>query len=130
MGNLFATQPVGRELTIYFARHLLEGNHIGDYEIVKLLKNTVVYIIPVIDNGFEGIWGDYDKEASGKNQPDKFMCNNISANFEQMGDQILELNHRFGNGQSKITVNAFKQLLRIKQFDLILNIEGGSSGIV
>lgn len=131
MGNLFATQPIGREITIYFARHLLEGNFIGDFDVVKILKKTSVYIIPMIDNAFEDIWGDYEKEVPGGSQPDKFSCNNISANFIQVGDQILDFNHRFGGSkQSKSISSAFKQLLQEKQFDLVLNIEGGSFGIL
>lgn len=131
MGNLFASQPIGREIAIYFARHLLEGNKIGDYNVVNILKNSEVYIIPVIDNAFEDIWGPYERESPGINQPDKFLCNNISANFIQVGDQILDLNHRFGgNKQSKQLSSTFKKLLQEKQFDLVLNVEGGSFGIL
>lgn len=131
IGNLFATQPIGREISIYFGRHLLEGNHIGDYTIVKILNNAVFHIIPVIDNAFEEIWGDYEKEVPGIRQPDTFLCNNISANFMQVGDQIIDLNHRSGKNQkSKVVATGFKNLLQHKEFDLVLNIEGGASGIL
>lgn len=131
MGNLFATQPIGREISIYFARHLLEGNNIGDFKVVKILKNVMVYIIPVIDNAFEDIWGDYEREVPGIDQPDKFLCNNITANFIQVGEQILDINRRYGSyGQSKKIAAAFKKLLSEKKFDLVLNIEGGASGIL
>ncbi|VEN63122.1 unnamed protein product [Callosobruchus maculatus] len=129
IGNLFATQPIGREIGIYLARHLLEGYHIGDYKIVKILKNTVVHLIPVIDKAFEQIWGDYDKEVLGNVKPDKYLCNNISADFKQVGEQLV--NSRVSNHQdTKSVANALKHLLLEQKFDFILNIEGGSSGVL
>nr|CAH7712255.1 unnamed protein product [Callosobruchus chinensis] len=129
IGNLFATQPIGREIGIYLARHLLEGYHIGDYKIVKILKNTVVHLIPVIDKAFEQIWGDYDKEVLGNVKPDKYLCNNISADFKQVGEQLVT--SRVSNHQdTKSVANALKHLLLEQKFDFILNIEGGSSGVL
>lgn len=131
MGNLFATQPIGREIGIYLARHLLSGHSIGDYQIVKILSNTVVHIIPVIDRAFEKIWGDYGKEVLGNVKPDKYICNNITADFKQVGDQIMNLNSRVSNNQDTRTIaNAFKHMLLEEKFDLVLNIEGRGSGIM
>lgn len=90
MGNLFATQPIGREIGIYLARHLLEGYHIGDYTVMKILNNVVIHIIPVVDKAFEQIWGDYDKEVLGNVKPDRYLCNNISADFKQVGEQLMK----------------------------------------
>lgn len=131
MGNLFATQPIGRELGIYLARHLLEGHRLGDIRIDKILSNAVVHVIPVIDKAFERIWGDYDKEVLGNVKPDRFVCNNISADFKQVGEQVLHVNGRDSNNQdTKSVANAFKHLLLDKKFDLVFNLEGGDSGIV
>ncbi|XP_056640520.1 carboxypeptidase D [Diorhabda sublineata] len=131
MGNLFATQPIGREIDVYLARHLLEGNRIGDIRIVKILSNAVIHIIPVIDKSFEQIWGDYPKTALGNAKPDKFSCNEISADFKQVGEQIVNLNGRVTNNEdTKSVANAFKHLLVEKNLDLVLNIEGGSHGII
>lgn len=131
MGNLFATQPIGREISIYLARHLLTGYLIGDFTIVKILSNTVVHVIPVIDRAFEKIWGNYEREQSGNVKPDKYICNNITADFKQVGDQIMNLNGRVSNNQETKTIaNAFKHLLLEDKYDLVLNIEGGTSGIM
>lgn len=131
MGNLYATQPIGREITIYLARHLLQGHHYSDPTILRILQNAVIHIIPVIDGSFEKIWGDYPKEALGNIRPDTYVCNNISADFKQVGDQILDMEYR-GNGMSpRVSIaNAFKHMLLEEKFDLVLNFEGGSYGIV
>lgn len=129
MGNLFATQPIGREITIYLARHLLEGHKYQDPTIMKILNSSVVHIIPVIDTAFEKIWGDYPKSVRGNSGPNSFTCNNISVDFKQVGDQILNTANR-GNGNQQTVTNAFKHMLLEEKFDLILNFEGGSSGIM
>ncbi|KAJ8930584.1 hypothetical protein NQ314_016596 [Rhamnusium bicolor] len=131
MGNLFATQPIGREIDIYLARHLLGGYNLGEFKIVSILRNTVIHIIPVIDKAFEQIWGDYNKEVLGNIKPDKYVCNNITADFKQVGEQIMNLNGRVTNNQdTKSIANAFKHMLLEEKFDVVLNIEGGTSGML
>lgn len=131
MGNLYATQPLGRELTIYMARHLLVGHHYSDPTITRILQNAVIHVIPIIDGSFERIWGEYPKEVLGNVRPDTSICNNISADFKQVGDQILDMGNR-GNGMSPHVsiANAFKHMLLEEKFDLVINFEGGSYGIV
>ncbi|KAF5285144.1 hypothetical protein FQA39_LY16833 [Lamprigera yunnana] len=129
MGSLYATQPIGREITIYLARHLLKGYEFQDPTVVTILKNCVIHIIPVVDAAFEKIWGDYPKEIEGRSDPNFYKCNNISADFKQVGDQILNANNR-GNGNQQTVANAFKHLLLEENFDLIVNLEGGRSGAV
>ncbi|XP_044763905.1 carboxypeptidase D [Coccinella septempunctata] len=132
IGNLYATQPLGRELGIYIARHLLAGLKVGNPTIKRILNDTVVYIVPVIDKAFEQVWGDYQRESSGVKVPDNYVCNNITADFKQVGDQIMN----FGKGRvnsiaaSKSLANAFKRMLIEEKFDLVLNIEGGGSGMI
>lgn len=128
MGNLYATQPLGRELSINLARHLLRGHKIGNPQIVKILNNTVIHLIPVIDTAFEQIWGDYNKVITGNTRPEHYTCNNISADFKQVGDQII--GGVRVNGELKSVANAFKHLLMEEKFDLVLNIEGGSDGVM
>lgn len=131
MGNLYATQPIGRELTIYIARHLLQGYQYHDPTITRILENAVIHIIPVIDGSFEQIRGDYTREVTGNVKPDTYLCNNISADFKQVGDQILDVGSR-GNGMSPrvSTANAFKHMLLEEKYDLVINFEGGSYGIL
>ncbi|KAK4878716.1 hypothetical protein RN001_011222 [Aquatica leii] len=127
MGNLYATQPIGREITIYLARHLLQGHKFQDPIITSILKNTIIHILPVIDTAFEQIWGDYPKVVVGRADPNFYKCHNISADFKQVGDQILNTVNR-GNGNKQSVTNALKHMLLDEKFDFILNFEGGRSG--
>lgn len=130
MGNIFATQPIGRELGIYIARHLLAGHKVGDPNIMNILENSVIHIIPVIDIAFENIWGDYPKEHHGNSKFDGYICNNITADFKQIGEQIMSTGNRNnGNLQNRV-LTAFKHMLLDENFDLVINIEGGSRGLI
>ncbi|KAK5638630.1 hypothetical protein RI129_012925 [Pyrocoelia pectoralis] len=129
MGSLYATQPIGREISIYLARHLLEGHKFQDPTILSILKNTVIHVMPFIDAAFEDIWGDYSRSITGHGDPNFYKCNNISADFKQVGDQILNPSGR-GNGNQQRVTNAFKHMLLEEKFDFILNLEGGRSGVV
>lgn len=115
MGNMFATQPLGREILIYLARHLLAGAKLGEPIITSILKNAELHFIPIIDVSFEKI-----AEAITIT-PDN--CYNITADFIQIGDQLMNLGKR-GNPQVDVA-KALKHLLVSGKFDLVLNIEGG-----
>lgn len=77
------------------------------------------------------IWGDYPKITKGLSKPETYSCNNITADFKQVGEQILDLNNRLTSNSETVTItNAFKHMLFEEKFDLIINIEGGSNGIM
>lgn len=126
IGNLYATQPIGRELVVYMARHLLQGHGYKDPPIMRVLENAVFHVVPVIDGGFEKIAGDgEDAGADGAG------CMQITADFKEVGDQLLNAANR-GNGLSPpiSAANAFKHMLLDRRFDLVVNFEGGSTGIM
>lgn len=133
IGNLYATQPIGREIGLYLMRHILEGHKYSEPKILQILKNTVIHFMPVIDIAFENIWGNYEKEVNNKIKPidSTYKCNNISADFKQVGDQIINKNSRLnGNSRTVVIANAFKHLMLERKFDFILNIEGGHVGFM
>ncbi|KAK9874298.1 hypothetical protein WA026_002650 [Henosepilachna vigintioctopunctata] len=132
IGNLYATQPVGREVTVYLARHLLKGLKIGDPTIKRILNNTVIYVVPVIDKAFERIWGDFDRESSSTKVPDTYVCNNITADFKQVGDQVMNVGGNRANSfaEMKGIANAFKRMLSEEKFNLVLNFEGGGTEMI
>lgn len=130
MGNIFATQPIGREIAVYLARHLLTGHKIGDPNILTILKNAVVHVIPAIDVGFENIRGDYPKEAAGNDRLNNYTCNNITADFKQIGEQIMSVGNRNNGDLQNRILTAFKHMLLDENFDLIVNVEGGSRGLI
>nr|CAD7426108.1 unnamed protein product [Timema monikensis] len=45
-GGLFASHPVGRELLLRFARHLVIGYTKKDRDIMQILKTFVIHIVP------------------------------------------------------------------------------------
>lgn len=93
------------------------------------MKNTVLHIVPVVDGAFEKIWGDYPKHVLGNKKPAWNVCNNISADFKQVGDQIMNPGAGNRGNQQVLTATAFKQMLLDQHFDLVLNIEGGGAGV-
>ncbi|XP_060532890.1 carboxypeptidase D [Cylas formicarius] len=132
VGNLFATQPTGREIAVYLARHLLGGFAVGDPTITRILSDCVIHVVPVVDRAFERIRGEYDREAGGFSRPDGPVCNDISADFKQVGDQLLNVggNRVTSNKETVAAANAFKHMLLEERFDLVLNIEGGDGEII
>lgn len=129
LGNLFATQPVGREIAIYLARHLLQGHRYQDPNITTILRNAVVHVVPVVDGAFEKIWGEATKSMRGNPKPKDPGCNNITADFRQVGEQMLAASGR-SSGINQQEASAFKRMLLEERFDLVLNIEGGGSGMM
>lgn len=54
IGGLYGSQPVGRELVLRLARHLASGWAKKNREIQKLLQNTKIFLVPVVDpEGFD-----------------------------------------------------------------------------
>lgn len=87
-----------------------------------------MHVIPVVDGAFEKIWGNAARSTVANPKPIDPGCNNITADFKQVGDQILVTSGRTNSNQQE--ANAFKHLLLDEKFDLVLNIEGGGSGIM
>ncbi|KRT86412.1 hypothetical protein AMK59_366, partial [Oryctes borbonicus] len=66
----------------------------------------------------------------GNNRANNYTCNNITADFKQIGEQIMSVGNRNnGNLQNRI-LTAFKHMLLDENFDLIINLEGGSRGLI
>lgn len=127
MANLYATQPIGREVLVYLMRHLLVGHGYNDPVIMDILKNAVIHVIPVIDISFGKISGNYRKTVLGNKEPNFFGCNEMVADFKEVGDEIMMVGTR---GKDYSIAMAFKQMLLDNNFDLVLNLEGGGSGIM
>ncbi|KAL0266576.1 UNVERIFIED_CONTAM: hypothetical protein PYX00_009080 [Menopon gallinae] len=103
MGGLFASEPVGREMLVRFARHLVYGYRSNDSTIMKILNNTVLRIIPGIDPGFDHI---------------EMTCNPLSRS-DEVGNQLMDT--RTNNS----IVHSLRSMLRTENFDLILSLHGG-----
>ncbi|KAJ8675417.1 hypothetical protein QAD02_011203 [Eretmocerus hayati] len=64
MGGLFASQPIGREILLRFARHVVAGNREQDSFITNLLDRVVLHFIPGIDPTFDPTVGYVDDHCN------------------------------------------------------------------
>ncbi|XP_021913626.1 carboxypeptidase D-like isoform X2 [Zootermopsis nevadensis] len=105
IGGLYASQPVGRELLIRLARHLVAGYGRRNPSILSILSKAVIHVMPDIDPSF--------------NTTDNPVCNPPN-NPAETGYQFLVPQ----NGTSE-AADALKSMMEKEEFDLALNIEGG-----
>jgi carboxypeptidase D len=50
IGGLRGDEPIGRELLLRLARHLIEGHKANNSRVVKLLKSATIHLIPSVDD--------------------------------------------------------------------------------
>lgn len=61
LGSLFDEVPLGREMTVNLARHVLAAHKSGDLPYVRLLENAVLHFAPLTQN-FDDIVSRYAAE--------------------------------------------------------------------
>ncbi|KAK6642191.1 hypothetical protein RUM44_013914 [Polyplax serrata] len=107
IGGLYANEPVGREMLVRFARHMVYGQKQKDPDVLKLLNNVVLHFIPSVNRNFERIQSD--------------TCNPLSSpvTSDEVGNQIVNVK------SNDPTTLSFRSLLRSQQFDIGLSIHGG-----
>lgn len=111
LGSFFDTSPLGRELTLNLARHVIAGYTIQEPPYVRLLKNSVFHFVPFTDN-FEFILGQYSRNES--------VCDPITR--EEFSDRLLS--PEFDKKKS-----VFLNMLESNRFDLALTFSAGGFDI-
>ncbi|XP_076767108.1 carboxypeptidase D svr [Xylocopa sonorina] len=112
IGGLFASQPLGREMLLRLATHILMGNQIGDPPIQRILNDSVLHFIPGIDPGFDNILNSTD-------------CNPIV--YDEIGKRLLTQNDSTVNSDQLNTVtNAFRTMLSDERYDAIVLLGSGT----
>lgn len=111
IGGLFASQPVGREILLRLATHILMGNQIDDPPIKRILNNAVLHFIPGVDPGFDNVPND---------------CNPTVK--DEIGEKLLSQNINKTKEMDIIT-NAFRKMLLNEAYDVIIILGGGSFSI-
>lgn len=53
LGGLLSAEPIGRELTVRLARHLVRGFETSPPHIVHLLNTTIFHIYPQVNRRFK-----------------------------------------------------------------------------
>lgn len=111
MGGLFASQPMGREILLRLATHILMGNQIGDPPIQRILNNSVLHFVPGIDPGFDNIINVQE-------------CNPIVD--DEIGKRLLSHNNNVTSDKLDMITNAFKTMLSSEEYDAIIILESGA----
>ena len=107
--GIFASQPIGREILLRLARHILEASNLGLPLIKKILDRILFRFFPGIDPDFEKI-------------PDN--CNPTVA--DEVGKKLYASNKK--QGQLDIITSVLENMLRAEGYDAIILL-GGSNRI-
>lgn len=105
IGGLYASQPVGRELLIRLARHLVVGYERQNPSIRDIMSKAVIHIMPGLDPSFHD---SVNPMCNPPNDP------------EETAYQFLVPQ----DGTSEVA-DTLKNMMKREKFDLALNIEGG-----
>ncbi|XP_013784896.1 carboxypeptidase D-like [Limulus polyphemus] len=112
LGGIHGDQPVGREILVNLARHLIEGYRQQDPQIVQILKTLSVHIIPSVDEiGF-------DRASSNSCHPSLDPMLDVADKFSP------EYDDKFG------PVEALKRNWETYKYLAALSIESGGLGIL
>ncbi|KOX76817.1 Carboxypeptidase D [Melipona quadrifasciata] len=111
IGGLFASQPMGREILLRLATHILMGNQIGDPPIQRILNNSVLHFVPGIDPGFDNVINVQE-------------CNPIVD--DEIGKRLLSHNNNVTSDKLDMITNAFKTMLSSEEYDAIIILESGA----
>ncbi|XP_072934189.1 carboxypeptidase D isoform X2 [Epargyreus clarus] len=122
ISNLYASQIVGQEMLLNFARHIATAYTIGEPIHQRLLKNTVLHFIPNLDPLVKKVLSQND----GSNKCD------VTLLEEEFGDSLYSyLTKKDMNSLSNYTrEKAFVNLLESERFDLVLNLASGNEDVV
>lgn len=111
LGSLFDTSPLGRELTLNLARHVIAGYSLQEPPFVRLLNNSVLHFVPFTE-GFELILGQYLQNHT--------VCDPIIR--EEFADRLLSPE----NDKQK---SKFLNMLETNRFDMALTFSSGGFDI-
>ncbi|XP_055923216.1 carboxypeptidase D [Eupeodes corollae] len=109
LSSLFdTTSPMGREMILNLGRHLSEGYRIQEPPILKIFKNSVIHLLPIMEN-FEKINNIY--------QNNKTVCDPLVGN--ELAEKILD-------PKSDKRRDLFIEMIDREKFDLILSFSAGN----
>lgn len=111
LGSFFDTSPLGREMVVNLARHVVNGYTLQEPPSIRLLKNSVLHFMPFTEN-FEYIFGQFSDNSS--------VCDPIIK--EEFADRLLS-----AETDKKKTI--FLNMLDVNRFDLALTFSAGGFDI-
>lgn len=112
LGSFFDASPLGRELTLNLARHVVAGYELQEPPSVRLLNNTVIHFVPFTDN-FDFILSQYKRNAS--------VCDPTIR--EEFADRLLSPE------KTPKKKSLFLNMLETNRFDMALTFSAGGYDI-
>lgn len=107
-GSFFDSSPLGREMTMNLARHVVAGYSLNEPIMVNLLKNTVIHFMPITT-----VLDDEYLRAFNLNQS---VCDPIART--ELADKVLST-------QSEQRRDILLHYLEHNRFDLVLSFAAG-----
>lgn len=111
LGSFFDTAPLGRELTLNLARHVLVGHKLQEPPIVRLLNNAVIHFVP-FTAPVESTLSQFTRNET--------ICD--PSEHEEFADRFLSPE----NDKKK---SLFLSMLEANQFDLAITFSAGNFDI-
>lgn len=111
IGSFFDTSPLGRELTLDLAKHIVVGYTLQEPPLIRLLQNAVFHFMPFTEN-FDSILTQFDANAQ--------LCDPTAR--EEFADRLL-------SPESSAKKSIFLKLLESERFDLALTFSAGGYDI-
>lgn len=111
LSSFFISSPIGREITMNTVRHIIEGYKIQEPPIMKILNNSVIHFIPLMQ-GFDEIEKQFMENSS--------ICDPIIQN--DLADRIL-------SPESERKRDLLLRMFENNRYDLVLTFSAGGSDI-
>lgn len=112
LSSLFETSPLGREMAVNLARHIVTAYNTREPLMIELLKNTVIHFVTV-NTKFSNV---YEQYVEKKNVCDPHLN-------EELGDKLL-------NAESDTVKNIFFKLFERDEVSLALTFTAGDDSNV
>lgn len=112
LSSLFESNPIGREMTVNLARHLITAYNTKEPLMIELLKNTVVHFVTV-NTKFDDVYHQYDDR--------NHICDPHLN--EELGDKLL-------SAESDAVKNTFFKLFERDEISLALTFTAGDDSNV
>lgn len=107
IGSFFDTSPLGRELTVDLAKHVLYGHSLQEPPMIRLLKNVVLHFMPFTEN-FNAVLNQFNSNNT--------ICD--PQTVEEFADHLLSPE----NDHKKLL---FLKWLETERFDLAFTFSAG-----
>ena len=107
LSSLFETSPVGREMVVNFARHIITAYNTKEPLAIKLMNNVVIHFVTLNEN-FDTVYKQYEQNET--------ICDPHLK--EELGDKMI-------NAESDKAKEAFFKLFEKSEISLALTFSAG-----